>query len=227
MVITFITSSNLKKCASNLDYKRLGKQRVEAKQIIEAIEFRKSKWIRHPASKMWKDHLIPLKIYYNHMVREWVSRGYNNTLQLYDINEEEYSVIESTFDGIRTTLLPVSTKKTFPWWFGWEPFVNSHKASLLRKDPKFYMSFHSIELESYADKGYLWPDSLPSTALTDFSVEFFSPVGGVMHSYHRYSKSDVILWLENKERNPKTGKKIKVGGPIYLDLTAACVHYKL
>ncbi len=217
---------DLKKCAKSLDFKRLGKQRVEAKQIIEAIEFGKSKWMRHPASKMWKDHLIPLKIYHNYMVREWVERGYNNTLPLYDVKEEEYSVIKTKFDGTKTILLPAETEKTFPWWFGWEPFINSHKASLLRKDPTFYSSFHTKELEFYTDKGYLWPDHLPPNALTDFSADFFSPIGGILHAHHRYSQEEVAVWLEDGKRtNPKTGKKIKVGGPIYRDLASACAHY--
>ena len=38
MVNTFLPYSDFKRCAKVLDYKRLGKQRVEAKQIIDILE---------------------------------------------------------------------------------------------------------------------------------------------------------------------------------------------
>ena len=39
--------------ASQLDNKRLGKQRVEAYQIIRALTGESQGWIHHPATKMW------------------------------------------------------------------------------------------------------------------------------------------------------------------------------
>ena len=58
MVNTFLPFANFKKCAKVLDNKRLGKQRVEAKQIISILtDATKTKgWRSHPAVLMWKGH---------------------------------------------------------------------------------------------------------------------------------------------------------------------------
>ena len=85
---------------------------------------------------MWIGHVDSLKIYYNYIVREWISRGYVNNMPLYTINEDEYIIIPVNFDGVTTTLgdiPPQYVGKTFPWWFGWSPLIYSHRASLLRK----------------------------------------------------------------------------------------------
>ena len=37
-----------------LDYRRLGKQRVEAMQLLNAMKREKGGWINHPATKMWR-----------------------------------------------------------------------------------------------------------------------------------------------------------------------------
>ena len=39
-----------------LDYRRLGKQRVEAMQLLNAMKREKGGWINHPATKMWRGY---------------------------------------------------------------------------------------------------------------------------------------------------------------------------
>ena len=75
MVNTFVTDSNPKIIAKNLDSRRLGKQRVEAFQIIKALEGKTKGWKNHPATKAWEGHIEALKDYYNIMINEWISRG--------------------------------------------------------------------------------------------------------------------------------------------------------
>ena len=86
---TFVPSPIITETVECLDYRRLGKQRVEALQIIKALTVPDYGWKNHPATKMWADHVPALKWYHNHCVREWVSRGYNNTMELYPSEELE------------------------------------------------------------------------------------------------------------------------------------------
>ena len=64
---TFLPYESFEKSAQTLDWRRLGKQRVEGMQIINAITGKKRKdgkpykgWINHPCSVMWKDRFMSL-----------------------------------------------------------------------------------------------------------------------------------------------------------------------
>jgi len=138
---TFLPYNDFVKSARALDYKRLGKQRVEGMQIINAITGINRKdgkpykgWKNHPATVMWRPHVEMLKHYVNIMIMEWKDRGYNNTMQFYEVD------------------WPVD----IPDWLGYEPFHASHRANLLRKDYKFYSQYGWTE-----DPGmpYVWHDA--------------------------------------------------------------------
>ena len=137
-MMTFVTSSNLIECAKALDYRRLGKQRVEAYQILNTLKGHSHGWKNHPAVRMWEGYTGALGMYMNAMIDEWVSRGYKNTMK----KEEE-----------------TSTK--FPWWFYWKPLHESHKASLKRKEPSQYTHFEVDEI--YMKHGYIWPTKIHHT----------------------------------------------------------------
>ena len=115
---TFLPYSNISKSLKTLDYKRLGKQRVESHQILNILLNRtKTKgWRNHPAVKMWKGYENALKLYFNKSVKLWISKGYKNRMQLEEI----------------------SGKIIMPKWFGNKKFHASHRSNLLRKDKKFY-----------------------------------------------------------------------------------------
>ena len=136
---TFLPYESFEESASVLDYKRLGKQRVEGMQIINAISGVPKKdgkpyigWVSHPCSVMWKPYVNALKHYTNIIILEWVKRGYNNNMQLYE------------FDNLE-----------MPHWLGKEEFHSSHRANLLRKDYEYYSKFGWKE-----DLGnpYVWHD---------------------------------------------------------------------
>jgi hypothetical protein len=65
----FLPYPDFKKSLQTLDYRRLGKQRVEAYQIIRILNAASiSKVYRgghrnHPAVKMWRGHINALKLY--------------------------------------------------------------------------------------------------------------------------------------------------------------------
>ena len=117
-----------------LDSQRLGKQRVEAFQILNVILKRtKTKgWKNHPAVKMWKNNPNALKLYFNESVRQWISRGYVNNMKLEKIRG----------------------KIVMPFWFGNSKFHASHRSNLLRKNKKYYSQFNWKEPPTL---GYFWP----------------------------------------------------------------------
>ena len=144
MVNTFLPCASFRKCARTLDYRRLGKQRVEAMQIIRTIErIEKGEdnfpWSHHPAVRMWIGYSNSLKFYHNCMIKEWIKRGYKNNMVLYEI---EKPIVK-------------------PWWVKWKPFQYSHRASLLRKAPDFYQEKFYIP-KKYHKYGYIWPSKLDS-----------------------------------------------------------------
>jgi hypothetical protein len=131
---TFLPYPNIKKSLKSLDYKRLGKQRVEAFQILNILLERTDKkaWKNHPAVLMWKGYENALKLYLNKSIKLWISRGYKNTMKLEKIQG----------------------KIILPKWFGNKEFHNSHKSNLLRKNPEHYVQF-SKEVPDNLD--YIWP----------------------------------------------------------------------
>jgi hypothetical protein len=151
MVNTFMLSSDYKITAKLLDRQRLGKQRVEAKQIIEAIASlyihdgskwvpnpNPSKWMHHPATRMWLGYATNLMVYFNVITQEWIERGYKNNLLFYTDN---LSYIQ-------------------PPWTYWKQVHYSHMASLMRKDVQYYhdkLSYPYI----YNLHGYVWESKLP------------------------------------------------------------------
>ena len=131
---TFLPYSDIRKSLKILDKKRLGKQRVEAFQILNIILNRTTTkgWRNHPAVKMWKKNPNGLKLYLNACIDEWVSRGYKNNMK------------KEIIRG----------KITFPKWFGNENFHASHRSNLLRKDKDYYSQF---KWKEDSDLPYVWP----------------------------------------------------------------------
>ena len=110
---TFLPTSDFRESARLLDYKRLGKQRVEGMQLLNAMQpdYDKKGWLKHPAKIMWEGHQDMLKKYVNTMIKEWISRGYNNTMELYNYD----------------------TSAPMPEWMGDDKIHKSHRLNLLRK----------------------------------------------------------------------------------------------
>ncbi len=115
-----------------LDAKRLGKQRVEAMQILQALARGTGGWTNHPATRMWRGHEAMLRRYHDACIHAWVQRGYVNTMRLLS----DYTI----------TQLP-------PWWYD-ERIYASHRSNLLRKDAQHYGQFGWAEPNNLP---YLWP----------------------------------------------------------------------
>ena len=131
MVNTFVTSPDLIKNAKALDYRRLGKQRVEAYQIWRTLKGYSHGWKNHPAVRMWRGYDCFLAMYCNACIDEWILRGYKNTMEK----------------------LPHCKNPKKPDWWGREDVFKSHQASLNRKKPDFY--HFDVSQEEYPE--YIWP----------------------------------------------------------------------
>ena len=78
---TFLPYADFKLSARVLDYKRLGKQRLEAMQLISTFlpSYKKKGWINHPARLMWRNNIGSLAEYAVTVCNEWISREYKAT----------------------------------------------------------------------------------------------------------------------------------------------------
>lgn len=141
---TFITHEDYVDTAKALDTKRLGKQRVEAYQIIKALLGESNGWIHHPATKMWQGHEYELALYGLTISVEFYERGYDglNMMQLFT----DYMV-----------KLGNRNKEEYPWWAYEHEFRLSHQSNLIRKDPVFYGEQFKGIPNNYP---YLWPMDL-------------------------------------------------------------------
>ena len=133
---TFLPYPSFTKTFKTLDYRRLGKQRVEAKQILNVLLDRTTTrgWRNHPIVRMWEGYEPSLQLYHNLCINEWINQGYNNNMELENITE------------------PI----VYPHWLGNKSFHSSHRANLLRKDYEYYSKFKWRE---DSENPYTWYDT--------------------------------------------------------------------
>jgi len=131
---TFLPYPNYIRSVQSLDMKRLGKQRVEAMQIINILEGKPSKQKNHPAIKMWVGYTNSLKYYCNCCIDEWIKRGFKNTMVKYDVDHQNED----------------------PWWIGDESFHRAMRARLIVKDEAFYLPKFPRDKDFNGGK-YFWP----------------------------------------------------------------------
>lgn len=135
---TFLPYPDFEQSAKVLDYRRLGKQRVETLQLLKALTTGGA-WSNHPAAKMWRGHTDGLVAYGFAICNEWTARGYKDTCK-------DKMAAHLTDSGLIT----------FPKWLGNETFHAAHRSNLLRKDPSHYGQFGWTES---ADLPYIWPEA--------------------------------------------------------------------
>jgi hypothetical protein len=128
---TFLPYPDFGKSLRCLDTKRLGKQRVEAYQLLRALSGEASGWVRHPATRMWSGYERALRVYLRESIVAWTERGYRNTMALPDADPDA----------------------PMPPWLGREDYHASHRSNLLRKDAEWYGRFGWTEP---TDLPYVW-----------------------------------------------------------------------
>ena len=169
---TFLPYPSFTQSAACLDDKRLGKQRVECKRILLALQAKeytckwcgatadsnqhtrdefccswksidtrhkwiKTPWKNHPAVKMWKGYEEWLCTYAAAICKEWIKRGYQDSLLPFF--KEQLKNYPNTID---------------PDWIYEDKVSASHRSNLLRKDPVHYGKFGWKESN---DLPYIWP----------------------------------------------------------------------
>lgn len=131
---TFLPLNDFTASAAVLDRARLGKQRIEAKQLIHAI-CHGGGWSNHPAARMWRGYVPALAAYGICVCQVWRERGYRDSVQPFF-----FSYLTEDYD--------------LPPWLGDPAFHASHRSNLLRKAPAHYAQFGWLEPN---DLPYVWP----------------------------------------------------------------------
>lgn len=91
-------------------------------------------FVCHPAVRYWIGYQDALKSYINAHIREWIRRGYKNTMILYDLPED----------------FPL------PPWSQDPDFHDNHKGALLAKEPEWYRLNPEFQnVPPFVD--YIWP----------------------------------------------------------------------
>lgn len=128
---TFLPFDDFVKSAKILDWRRLGKQRVECLQLL------RGQWSNHPVSKMWQGHQYQLAEYGIAVCDAWLLLGYEDTC--FDKIKTEQERFEDTGK---------------PKWFGDRAFHKAHRSNLLAKDFMFYRNRFPNDEPGLP---YIWP----------------------------------------------------------------------
>lgn len=151
---SFLPYASFAESASVLDYRRLGKQRMECKQMLAALGYAivagrlihrepAQGYKNHPCTLMWKGYEMALAFYGSICIYEWMNRGYNNTMEFMDPCEPRVY--------------------TVPDWIGDEAIHSSHRSKLMQKAPEHYEQFG---WDDPLDMRYWWPIRQPDGSYT-------------------------------------------------------------
>ncbi|BAU79964.1 hypothetical protein A9K97_gp387 [Tokyovirus A1] len=95
----------------------------------------------HPATKMWFGYERALRQYINACISELSTR----------------STKAGTKHSLPKKKIRVQRTVPLPWWLGYQKFHESHRASLLRKEPDFYQKKFQVQ---NPDLEYVWPSAM-------------------------------------------------------------------
>jgi hypothetical protein len=149
---TFLPYPDFDQSARALDGRRLGKQRVEAIQVLRALTVPGYGWRRHPAAAMWSGYEEALVRYGLAICSVWCGAGHADTCGA------TLAADLAAGTGITTvrTQAKLRVAGDLPPWLGEPAFHRSHQSALLRKDPDHY---GSIFTDVADDLPYVWPVS--------------------------------------------------------------------
>lgn len=173
---TFLPLPDFAESARCLDPARLGKQRVEALQILRALALPVYGWKNHPAVQMWGGNIASLTRYSLEMVDAWTERG--------NADSTRASIAEFAPEAASA---PLSTLR-HPSWLGDERFHLSHQSNLLRKWPEFYgAQFPGVP----DDLPYVWPAADQPLGIPGFS-------GPPVWVFRPRTETELNEWLETE-----------------------------
>jgi hypothetical protein len=156
---SFLPSPDFAETAALLDPRRLGKQRVEALQILRGLTVPGYGWRHHPAVKMWAGYEEALVRYGLEICARWTAIGRADTCAT-SLRAELNQLLNVSTPRRQ---LELASAQELPPWLGDDALHRSHRSALLRKDPAYYGKYFDEPL----DLAYVWPasDREPSRAL--------------------------------------------------------------
>jgi Pyrimidine dimer DNA glycosylase len=149
-VQTFLPYPGFAATARVLDPRRLGKQRVEALQVLRALTVPGYGWRHHPVVRMWRGHEEALTRYGLEICREWTAAGRRDTCAA-SLGAEFTAV---TARQTPRTQAELADAGALPPWLGDPDFHRSHRSALVRKDPGYYRPLFPDVPD---DLPYVWP----------------------------------------------------------------------
>ncbi|MFC4146562.1 MSMEG_6728 family protein [Micromonospora mangrovi] len=149
---TFLPYPDFLASARTLDQKRLGKQRVEAIQVLRGLTRPGYGWRNHPAVKMWAGYEEALTRYGLDMCAVWCEPGRADTCAATLATD---LAAACGIEVVRTQQ-ELAGAGELPPWLGREDLHLSHRSSLLRKDPDHYAPRFA---GTPPDLEYVWPPS--------------------------------------------------------------------
>ncbi|HLU73075.1 MAG TPA: MSMEG_6728 family protein [Nonomuraea sp.] len=149
---TFLPYPDFARTAEVLDPLRLGKQRVEALQVLRALTVPGYGWRHHPVVKMWAGFEEALVRYGLEMCGHWCSMGRADTCAATMTRE----LAELCGTPLPRGQSELAEAGELPPWLGDPALHLSHRSALLRKDPAHYRPIFGAEPD---DLEYVWPPS--------------------------------------------------------------------
>ncbi|MFE9248955.1 MSMEG_6728 family protein [Streptomyces sp. NPDC007088] len=149
---TFLPYPDFVRSAQSLDARRLGKQRVEALQVLRGLTVPGHGWRRHPAVRMWTGYEEALVRYGLDVCAEWTRTGRADTCAA-SLRADLRAA--RGISRVRTQDV-LARAGELPPWLGDEEFHLSHRSALVRKAPDFYLPRFPGAPE---DLPYVWPRS--------------------------------------------------------------------
>lgn len=147
---TFLPHPDFRETALLLDRRRLGKQRVEALQVLRGLTVPGYGWRRHPAVRMWTGYEEALVRYGLEICRVWREQGHQDSCAASLVSRPGRTPAR------RPGARPAGTGRRFyelPPWLGDEAFHESHRSALVRKEPEAYAA---VFPDAPEDLPYVW-----------------------------------------------------------------------
>ncbi|MEV6528694.1 MSMEG_6728 family protein [Streptomyces sp. NPDC051639] len=154
---TFLPYPDFMQSAAVLDEARLGKQRVEALQVLRGLTVPDHGWRRHPAVRMWVGYEEALVRYGLDVCAMWTAEARADTCA---------ASLTTDFARYRPGATvrvqeQLADDDELPPWLGDAAFHRSHQSALVRKAPEIYTLFFPDVPD---DLPYVWPTSDRATS---------------------------------------------------------------
>lgn len=141
---TFVPFPSFAETAACLDRQRLGKQRLETKQILQTLLGEIEGWPNHPATTAWEGYEEGLAVYGLYVSAEWRERGYKDNQFVW-------------FQEKRLELRTHRRRFTkFPPWVSDTAVNIAYQELLMWKDPDHYAGFFPYVMEPFIQPEFPW-----------------------------------------------------------------------